>query len=84
MCQPCSARAVVAGVAEEIGVPGITPHSLRRTFATLARDSGQPDRDIMASGGWHSPQMLDYYDMGRRAARSGAPEALERFLGEQN
>lgn len=34
----------------------------------------------MASGGWHSPQMLDYYDMGRRAARSGAPRRLEDYL----
>lgn len=74
------ARAVVAEVSAEVGVDGITPHSLRRTFATLARDSGQPDRDIMASGGWHSPRMLDYYDMGRRAARSGAPRGLEDYL----
>lgn len=74
------ARAVVADVASAIGEEGITPHSLRRTFATLSRDAGLPDRDIMASGGWHSPRMLDYYDMGRRAARSGAPSGLERYL----
>ena len=67
------ARAIVSDVARSVGVEGITPHSLRRTFATLARDAGVPDRDVMASGGWHSPQMLDYYDMGRRAARSSAP-----------
>lgn len=74
------ARDIVAAVAEAIGAEGITPHSLRRTFATLSRDAGLPDRDIMASGGWHSPQMLDYYDMGRRGARSGAPSGLERYL----
>lgn len=74
------ARAVVADVASAIGAEGITPHSLRRSFATLSRDAGLPDRDIMASGGWHSPQMLDYYDMGRRAASSGAPSGLERYL----
>ena len=34
----------------------------------------------MASGGWHSLQMLDYYDMGHRAARSGAPRGLEDYL----
>lgn len=76
------ARDIVAAVAEAIGAEGITPHSLRRTFATLSRDAGLPDRDIMASGGWHSPQMLDYYDMGRRGARSGAPSGLERYLGD--
>ncbi|OZG49803.1 tyrosine-type recombinase/integrase [Bombiscardovia coagulans] len=43
----------------------ITAHSLRRTFATLCRDAGIPDRDIMASGAWSSPTMIDYYDMER-------------------
>lgn len=74
------ARDIVSDIAESIGVDGITPHSLRRTFATLARDAGVPDRDIMASGGWHSPQMLDYYDMGRRGARSSAPRCVEDYL----
>lgn len=74
------ARAVVVSVAEAIGADCITPHSLRRTFATLSRDAGITDRDIMASGGWHSPQMLDYYDMGRRGTRSEAPSGLERYL----
>lgn len=74
------ARGIVAAVAEAIGAEGITPHSLRRSFATLSRDAGLPDRDIMASGGWHSPHMLDYYDMGRRAASSGAPSGLEMYL----
>lgn len=74
------ARVVVADVAAAIGAEGITPHSLRRTFATLSRDAGLSDRDIMASGGWHSPQMLDYYDMGRRGAASSAPSGLERYL----
>lgn len=75
------ARLIVSDIAESIGVDGITPHSLRRTFATLARDAGVPDVDIMASGGWHSPQMLDYYDMGRRGARSAAPQRVEEYLG---
>lgn len=74
------ARAIVSDIARSVGLDGITPHSLRRTFATLARDAGVPDRDIMASGGWHSPQMLDYYDMGRRGARSSAPRRVEDYL----
>lgn len=74
------ARAAVADVAESIGAVGITPHSLRRTFATLSRDAGADDRDIMASGGWHSAHMLDYYDMGRRGVSSDAPNRLESFL----
>lgn len=74
------ARAIVSDVARSIGVDGITPHSLRRTFATLSRDAGASDRDIMASGGWHSQAMLDYYDMGRRGMSSSAPGLLDGYL----
>lgn len=42
---------IVSSVALRIGVPSISPHSLRRTFCTLSRDAGVPDRDIMAAGG---------------------------------
>ena len=59
---------------------GISPHSLRRTFCTLSRDAGVPDRDIMAAGGWNSPQMLDYYDMARRGLDGRAGDGLQRFL----
>lgn len=71
---------VVSSVAFVAGLPGITPHSLRRTFCTLSRDAGVPDVDIQASGGWSSRRMLDYYDMGRRALASTAPEDLQRYL----
>ncbi|NMN02758.1 tyrosine-type recombinase/integrase [Bifidobacterium panos] len=71
---------IVSSVALRIGVAGITPHSLRRTFCTLARDAGVPDRDIMAAGGWNSPQMLDYYDMARRGMNGEATEALQEYL----
>lgn len=68
---------VVAEFGERIGVPRrITPHSLRRTFATLARASGVPDREIMASGGWKSRHMIDYYDMGRLSVTSAATSAV--------
>lgn len=74
------ARTVVARLGEAVGADGITPHSLRRTFATLARDAGVPDSEIMATGGWSSTAMIDYYDMGRRGMRSGAGDALDAFL----
>ena len=75
-----AARSIVSGLAESVGAEGITPHSLRRSFCTLARDAGVDDRDIMALGGWSSVQMLDYYDMGRRSARPGAPDRIDPFI----
>lgn len=65
-------------------VPDISPHSLRRTFCTLSRDAGVPDRDIMAAGGWNSPQMLDYYDMARRGLNGKAGDGLQDYLGKED
>lgn len=58
----------------------ITPHSLRRTFVTLARNAGIPDRDIMASGGWSSVAMLDRYDRERASVERHAGIALSAWL----
>lgn len=75
-----TAVGIVSSVALRVGVPDISPHSLRRTFCTLSRDAGVPDRDIMAAGGWNSPRMLDYYDMARRGLDGRAGDGLQGFL----
>lgn len=79
-----TAVGIVSSVALRVGVPGISPHSLRRTFCTLSRDAGVPDRDIMAAGGWNSPQMLDYYDMSRRGLNGKAGDGLQDYLGKED
>ncbi len=63
-----------------LGLNRITPHSLRRTFATLSREAGVPDQDIMAAGGWAHKQMLDYYDMTHRAVQGKATNTLSQYL----
>ena len=79
-----TAVGIVSSVALRVGVPGISPHSLRRTFCTLSRDAGVPDRDIMAAAGWSSPQMLDYYDMSRRGLNGKAGDGLQDYLGKED
>lgn len=79
-----TAVGIVSSVALRVGVPGISPHSLRRTFCTLSRDAGVPDRDIMAAAGWSSPQMLDYYDMARRGLNGKAGDGLQDYLGKED
>lgn len=74
------ARGAVKRIAESIGAEGITPHSLRRTFVTLSRDAGVPDREIIASCGWSGTQMLEYYDRGRLAETSSAPTRIEEYI----
>lgn len=73
--------ATVAGIGERIGCERrITPHSLRRTFATLAREHGVPDLEIMASAGWATPMMIDYYDMARLSVTNKATNVVSDLL----
>ena len=58
----------------------ITPHSLRRSFVTFARDLGVPDLDIMAATGHRSIEMLDVYDRGRRQHEAAASLSISAAL----
>lgn len=61
------ARLIVTSIAEQAGCrQRITPHSLRRSFVTVARDLGVCDEDIMAMTGHVDASMIDFYDRGRR------------------
>jgi site-specific recombinase XerD len=76
-----AANRIIDRLATKAGVDRrITAHSLRRSFATLSRDAEIPDRDIMASGGWHSTGMLDHYDMKRRSIERHAGITLSDWI----
>lgn len=54
---------VVRRHAKAVGITKrITPHSLRHSHVTLARNAGVPDREIMATTGHLSASMMNYYD----------------------
>lgn len=75
---------VIADLGEKVGAARrITPHSLRRSFATEARRRKVPDREIMASGGWSTREMLDRYDMNRLAVENTASVAVAESLEKQ-
>lgn len=78
------ARSVVVAVAEHVGcAQHITPHSLRRSFVTLARDLGVSDTDIMAMTGHTDAAMVDYYDRGRRQRDGAAGAAVDAALQKE-
>jgi len=60
----------------EAGLGPLHPHQFRHTFAHQFRMDGGNDTDLMALGGWRSPQMLTRY--GRSAAAERAREAHRR------
>ena len=56
---------------------GITPHSFRSSFVSLARDNGVDDKMIMNATGHSSSDMINYYDV-RHLLRANAVH----FFGE--
>lgn len=60
----------------ELGL--ISPHDLRRTFATLASEAGAPDRAVMVAGRWKSEKMVILYTRALRA------KALHRYSPMNN
>jgi len=66
-------RTLFRRMGEAAGLGLISPHDLRRSFATLASQAGAPDRIIQVAGRW------DDINMVRRYTRSLQPEALRRW-----
>ncbi|MEF2737464.1 MAG: site-specific integrase [Bifidobacterium choerinum] len=75
------ARNTVRLIGAHVGRPDITPHSLRRTFCTLALDAGVAERDIMAACGWGTPAMVAYYDMANRAVTQQVGDGVAGLIG---
>lgn len=73
-------RAQLYALQELHGLRRVTPHGLRTTFVTLARDAGVLDRDIMASTGHASVNSMAYYDRAAAAIDRNAGHQLESWL----
>lgn len=55
---------------EHAGVPGVSPHSLRRTFAMLLDASGHSTRQIQKLGRWSDIRMVERYTQALRAGKN--------------
>lgn len=76
-----SAGNVIKRIAKAAGVTKRAhPHAFRKTMATISRNAGVPDREIIAAAGWKSPAMLGYYDGGKETLQSNAAMQLAAFL----
>jgi site-specific recombinase XerD len=58
-------RQLVGRYAELAGIGKLSPHDLRRTFVTVARDQGLSTRQIQMATGHKDGRMIDRYDRGR-------------------
>lgn len=58
---PSGLRYLYEELAKATGQENITPHVMRRTFATLAIEEGAPTRLVQKAGGWKSLRMVEHY-----------------------
>lgn len=54
-------RTIFRELGKNAGLGLISPHDLRRTFATMATRAGAPSRIVQIQGDWSSPEMLARY-----------------------
>jgi site-specific recombinase XerD len=54
-------RQIVSELGQRAGVADISPHALRRTFATLMIAGGAPSRTVQAAGRWSDLTMVEHY-----------------------
>jgi len=63
------------------GIPHFSPHSLRRTFATLAIEYGAPSRLLQEAGRWSSLDYVELYSRGVRMKAFTQYSPLARLMG---
>ena len=58
---PFDIKKSLAVAAEKVGLPKLTRHMMRHTFATFLGSKGATDMDLMDLGGWKSVAMVRRY-----------------------
>lgn len=58
----------------------VRPHMLRATFVTLSLDAGADIRDIMASMGVSTMDMVHYYDRAHASIRRNTSHRVANYI----
>ena len=58
---PDGLRSIFRALGAKSGLPNLSPHMLRRTFATLAIRQGASSKLVQVAGGWSSLLMVERY-----------------------
>ena len=74
-------KKTLARAAKDLGIEGITPHSLRRTFATLHAQQGTALSDLQGMMGHASPVLTLLYIQQSSDAKRVAQDTLGQRLG---
>lgn len=61
-------------ICRHAGIDGVSPHALRRSFATISIQNGAPTRLVQLQGGWSNLAMVERY------TRKLEVDAFDRFF----
>jgi integrase len=78
---------LIRRLAADADLPGaarLSPHSLRHTFVTLAREAGVPLEDVQDAAGHADPRTTRRYDRGRHNLDRSPSYALGAFLADRD
>jgi site-specific recombinase XerD len=70
----------VERLGRQVGAPGVTPHSLRHTFVTMALDAGMSLREVQRAARHKDPKTTIRYDRARRSLDGHAAYAVAQWL----
>ncbi len=71
---PDGLRCIFHRIGVEAGIEGLSPHVLRRTFATIGTQLGAPSRTVQVGGRWHDLKLVEDY------TRALGVEAMRPYL----
>lgn len=80
-------RTIVRKIGDTAGVPGVTPHAFRRSFACLLVEGGAPTRLVQELGGWADVRQVERYTQAldaQRLARQWSPMDAIAKNGKQS
>jgi site-specific recombinase XerD len=77
-------RSTLERICRRAGVEGVSPHVMRRTFATLATEYGAPTRLVQVAGRWKDIRMVETYTRVLQPEKIKPYSVVNRLMGIQN
>lgn len=76
-----SLRALFRRLGRKAGIGELSPHDLRRAFATFSIENGAPSRLVQEAGGWESLEMLERYTRAVNLEKMREYSPVDRLMG---
>jgi site-specific recombinase XerD len=74
-------RAIFYEFSQDSDIGRISPHDMRRTFATLAVEAGAPTRAVQVAGRWQHIKMVEHYTRALEAKVLHRYSPVNRLMG---